>query len=364
MLDFMERVGANPGRAGHRLSLAAARVVYDAREAVAELFNAPSLLHVVFGSNITEGLNLALHGLLRPGDHVITSSMEHNAVMRPLRALEQRGVRVTVVPCAPDGTLDPAQVAAAIANDTAMIALNHASNVNGTLLPVAAVGQIARDNDLLLLLDTAQTAGVLPIDMQALHVDLLGFTGHKGLLGPTGTGGLIVGERVDVSHLTPLKQGGTGSRSEHEQQPDFLPDCCESGTLNAVGLAGLAAGIRWINAHGLSAIYERETELTRRLLDGLLNIDGVTVYGTHDAKCQVGTVSFNIGGLSCAEAGEWLDEGHNIMSRVGLHCAPAAHRTIGTHPGGTIRFGLGAFTTAAEVDGAIAAVAEISQQLR
>ena len=243
MVHFLQEVGANPGRSGHRLSVEAGRIVYAAREAVAELFHAPDPLRVVFGHNVTEALNLALHGLLRPGDHVITSSVEHNSVMRPLRALEQEGVELTVVPCSPEGCLDPADVQAAVRRNTTMIALNHASNVVGTLLPVAQVGRIARECDTLLLVDAAQTAGAYPIDVQADGIDLLAFTGHKSLYGPMGTGGLIVGERVNVRHMAPLKRGGTGSRSEHEAQPDFLPDLCESGTPNAVGLAGLHASL-------------------------------------------------------------------------------------------------------------------------
>ncbi|NLF77267.1 MAG: aminotransferase class V-fold PLP-dependent enzyme [Chloroflexi bacterium] len=343
MSHFLEHIGANPGRSGHRLSIEAARVVFAAREAVARLFGTPDPLRVVFGANVTEGLNLALRGLLRPGDHVITSSMEHNSVMRPLRALEQQGVQVTVVSCAPTGELDPAHVRAAIQPNTILIALNHASNVNGTLLPVADAGAIARQHNLLLLVDAAQTGGAYPIDMQADQIDLLAFTGHKGLLGPMGTGGLVIGERVDLARLEPLKRGGTGSRSEHEAQPAFLPDLCESGTLNVVGLAGLEAAIRWIEARGLDAIRAHEIALVQQLIDGLRAIEGVTVFGTHDAARQTATVSFTIQGQSPSDIGQRLDEESGILCRVGLHCAPAAHRTQGTFPNGTVRFGLGVF---------------------
>lgn len=360
MVHFMTQVGANPGRSGHRLSVQAARIVYAAREAVAELFHAPDPLRVVFGLNVTEALNLALRGLLHPGDHVVTSSMEHNSVMRPLRALERQGVEVTQVRCSPEGALDPADVAAAIRPHTRLIALNHASNVVGTLLPVAEVGRIARQRDLLLLVDAAQTGGTYPIDMQADQIDLLAFTGHKGLLGPTGTGGLIVGERVDIGRLEPLQRGGTGSRSEYEEQPDFLPDAYESGTPNVVGLAGLAAGVRWILERGVAAIRAHEVALTQRLIDGLRGLPGAVVYGSLDAGLQTATVSFNIQGLEPSEVGLRLDEEWEIMCRVGLHCAPAAHKTIGTFPAGTVRFGLGAFNTAGEVDAAVAAVAALA----
>ena len=362
MVRFLNNVGANPGRSAHRLAVEAGRIVYNAREAVAELFNAPDPLRVVFGSNATEALNLALRGLLRPGDHVITSSMEHNSVMRPLRALERQGVEVTVVQCSPAGFLNPSDVEAAIRLNTAMIALNHASNVVGTLLPVAEVGRIARRHGLLLLVDAAQTGGAYPIDVQAEFVDLLAFTGHKSLYGPMGTGGLIVGERVNVDRLEPLKRGGTGSRSEYEEQPDFLPDLCESGTLNVVGLAGLEAGIRWVLKRGVDAIRAYEVELAQWLIAGLRDIPGVTIYGGLDANRQTATVSFNVIGMEPSEVGFRLDEEHGIMCRVGLHCAPAAHKTMGTFPAGAVRFGLGVFNTLEEINAALAAVESLAQE--
>lgn len=364
MVHFLEDVGANPGRAAHRRAVESGRIVYDAREAVAELFNAPDPLRLIFGANVTEALNLALRGYLRPGDHVVTSSMEHNSVMRPLRALEHQGVELTVVGCSPEGFLDPADVEAAIRPHTVMIALNHASNVVGTLLPVAEVGRIAREHDLLLLVDAAQTGGAYPVDVQAQRTDLLGFTGHKSLHGPMGTGGLIIGERVDVGRLRPLKRGGTGSNSELEEQPGFLPDMCESGTPNAVGLAGLRAGVRWVLERGIETIRAHEVTMTQRLIDGLGAVDGVTVYGGLDAERQTATVSFNIAGMAASEAGLRLDEEHGIMCRVGLHCAPAAHKTIGTFPDGTIRFGLSAFNTLEEVEQAVEAVRQLAEEPR
>ena len=364
MAHYLNEVGANPGRSGHRLAVEAARIVYATREAVAELFNAPDPLRVVFGANVTEALNLALWSLLRPGDRVITSSMEHNSVMRPLRALERQGVEVTVVQCSPEGFLDPADVEAVIQPDTVLIVLNHASNVVGTLLPVAKVGHIARRHDLLLLVDAAQTAGAYPIDVQADAVDLLAFTGHKSLYGPMGTGGLVIGERVNPARLKPLKRGGTGSRSEREEQPDFLPDMCESGTLNAVGLAGLADGIRWVREQGVEAIRAHEMALSQQLIDGLRAVPGVTVYGGLDATRQTATVSFNIVGMEPSEVGLRLDEEYDIMCRVGLHCAPAAHKTLGTFPVGTVRFGLGAFNTPDQVEAALEAADQLAQEVR
>ena len=364
MARFLAEVGANPGRAGHRLAVEAARLVYGAREAVAELFHAPDPLRVVFGANATDALNLALLGLLRPGDHVVTSSVEHNSVMRPLRALEAQGVAVTVVPCSAAGELDPEALEAALVPATRMIVLTHASSVCGTLLPVAEVGGLARRRGLLFLLDAAQTAGAVPIDVEAQAIDLLAFSGHKSLCGPMGTGGLVIGERADVTALTPLKYGGTGSRSEREEQPEFLPDRCESGTPNAVGLAGLAAAVRWVQERGVERVRDHERGLTAELLAGLSAIPGALVYGPGDAGRQTATVSFNVAGLAPSEVGLRLDEEHGVLCRVGLHCSPAAHRTLGTFPGGTVRFGLGVFNTSAEVARAVEGVRRLASEAR
>jgi cysteine desulfurase family protein len=361
MSFFMTEVGANPGRSAHRLSIEAGRIVYETREVLARLFNVQDPLRIVFGLNVTEALNLALRGILRPGDHVITSSMEHNSVMRPLRALEEAGVvEIHVVSCSSEGFLDPDDVESALKPETRMIVLNHASNVVGTVLPVAEAGEIARRHNTLLLVDAAQTAGAYPLDMEAMNIDLLAFTGHKGLLGPQGTGGLCIGERVEAEEIEPIKRGGTGSRSEREEQPTFLPDRCESGTPNTVGLAGLRAGVEYVLQEGVGSIRAHEVSLTRRLTSGLTGIDGVTVYGSHDAELQTATVSFNVKGLEPSEVGPKLDEGYGVLSRVGLHCAPAAHRTVGTFPVGTVRFGLSYFNTAEEVDAAVGAVREIA----
>jgi cysteine desulfurase family protein len=326
------------------------------------LFNIADPLRVVFGANVTEALNIALCGYLRPGDHVITTSMEHNSMMRPLRALEQSGIEMTVVHCSPQGFLHPDDVAAAIRPNTVMLAINHASNVIGTILPIADLGAIARQHGILLLVDTAQTAGVLPLDMQADQIDMLAFTGHKSLYGPMGTGGLVVGERVDLDRFTPLKRGGTGSRSEREDHPDFLPDLGESGTPNAVGIAGLRAGIQWILQQNLETIRAHEITLTRQLLAGLIEIPEVTVYGGQKAELQTSTVAFNIANLAPSDVGLKLDEEYGILCRVGLHCAPAAHKTIGTFPDGSVRFGLGAMNTHEDVHAAIVAIQQLSQR--
>lgn len=362
VLHYLDEVGANPGRSGHHLSIEAGRIVDSARECVAELFHAPDPLRVIFGANTTAALNLALCGWLRPGDHVVTSSMEHNAVMRPLRQLEREGVQVSVVPCARDGSLASAAIEAALRPNTALIVLNHASNVAGTLLPIAEVGAMARRHGALLLVDTASTGGAFPIDMVADGIDLLAFAGHKGLLGPTGTGGLIVGDRVDVARLMPLTRGGTGSRSESEEQPEFLPDRYESGTLNVMGLAGLAAGVQSVLERGVASIRAHSMVLTGQLIEGLGEIAGVQVCGTQEAGRQVGTVSFTMDGVSPSDAGFRLDEEFNIQCRVGLHCAPAAHRTLGTFPQGTVRFAPGVSASPADIQRALAAVRAIAGQ--
>ncbi len=362
MARFLEEVGANPGRAGHRLAVQAGRVIYQTRELVAQLFGAPDPLRVTFGPNVTDALNMALHGFLRPGDHVVTSSMEHNSVMRPLRALERQGVEVTIVPCSSQGRLDPGDVAAAMRSNTTMVVLNHASNVVGTLLPVREAGRIAREHGALLLVDAAQTGGAFPVDLEADLIDLLAFTGHKSLCGPMGTGGLIFGPRADVGLFAPLKRGGTGSRSESEEQPEFLPDVCESGTPNAVGIAGLSAGVHWVLDRGVAAIRAHEEALAQRLIEGLRATSGVTVYGGLDPARQTATVSFNVDGMQPSEAGLRLDEEYGVLCRVGLHCAPAAHRTLGTFPTGTVRFGLGAFNTLHQVEMALEAVAQLAER--
>jgi len=361
MSDFINEIGANPGRSGHQMAVESSRVVYAAREMVSTLFNGPDPLRVIFGKNITEAINLFLLGFLKRGDHVITSGMEHNAVMRPLRALEYQGVQVSVVPCTSEGGLESQNVEKAIQENTSLIVINHGSNVTGTLMPIAEIGKIARKHSLLFLVDTAQTAGAYPIDMVDMNIDLLAFTGHKSLLGPMGTGGLVIGSRVDVSKIEPLIRGGTGSRSEEEFQPEFIPDKFESGTQNAVGLAGLIEGVKFIQQEGIKTIRKHEIDLISHLKEGLNEITGVVLYAPRHSEDQTATLSFNISGKSPSEVGLILDDDFGILSRVGLHCAPAAHKTIGTFPTGSVRFGLGIFNSHREVDDAINAVKKIAK---
>ncbi|HAZ32004.1 MAG TPA: cysteine desulfurase [Dehalococcoidia bacterium] len=344
---FMRQVGTSPGRSGHRLSIEAGRVVYETRESLARLFNIDDPLRIIFTRNATEALNLAINGVLRPGDHAITSSMEHNSVMRPLRALEERGVELTVVSCSKEGFLDPQEVEKAVKRNTRLVVLNHASNVVGALLPVSEVGAIARRHGVLFCIDAAQSAGAYPLDVPSMKFDLLAFTGHKSLFGPQGTGGLFIRQGVE---LEPLMRGGTGSRSDSEHQPDFLPDKYESGTPNTVGLAGLGAGVQFVLSQGVDALREKEENLMYLLIEGLGAIPGVTLYGSGDAREQVAVLSFNIAGIASSEVAMRLEEEYDIMCRPGLQCAPIAHKTLGTFPGGTVRVSPGYFTTEDEID--------------
>lgn len=355
--DYFGDAGGNPGRSGHRMSVAAARIVENAREALAELFNASDPSRVVFTQNATHALNLALYGLLHPGDHVVTTSLEHNSVMRPLRHLETLGVELTVVACAQDGMLDVNSVRRALRPRTRLLVTTHASNVIGTLTPVSALAVLAREQGVRYLVDASQTAGGIPIDVQEMGLDLLAFSGHKGLLGPTGTGGLYIREEIA---LAPLMRGGTGSDSAHQIQPEFLPDAYESGTLNVAGIAGLGAGVRFLSEIGIDAVKTHQQKLVAQFLAATSEISGMTLYGPRDAALRCGVVSFNVDGAMPSEVGLILDESFGIMARTGLHCAPSAHRTLGTFPTGTVRFGFGWFNTAAEVEVAVGALREIA----
>jgi cysteine desulfurase family protein len=361
MIRYQETVGGSPGRSAHRLSIEAARIVYDTREAVAELFGIDDPFRVAFTKNATEGLNIAIQGLLKPGDHCVTSGMEHNSVMRPLRAMEAKGVALSVVPCQSDGTLNPADVDAAIGPRTRLIILIHASNITGTLMPVAEVGAIAQRHGIPLLVDAAQTAGALPINVNAMNIDLLAFTGHKSLFGPQGTGGLYIRKGLD-EQIAPLMMGGTGSRSEFEEQPDFMPDKYESGTQNAIGLAGLGAGIGFIRSLGVEAIRQKEMTLTQAFLDGAGALPGVRLYGPREVEKRTAVVSFNIDGMVPSETAMRLDEDYGILCRPGLHCAPLAHRTAGTFPQGTVRFSFGYYNTRDQIQTALRAIEEISRR--
>ena len=357
MEHCIKYAGANPGRSGHEMSIEANKLVTEARELLAALFNIQNPDRIIFTVNATEALNLAIKGLLKPGDHVITSSMEHNSVTRPLHVLSETGVVVTKVPCGPDGKIEVSAVEAAICANTAAIVMTHASNVSGTLMPVDEIGRLARKRRLKFIVDAAQTAGLFDIDVQWMKIDLLAFPGHKSLLGPTGTGGLYIGENVD---LVPLKVGGTGSMSEVPGQPDVLPEKYESGTLNTVGIAGLAAGLKFLRREGISQIREHEMKLTGMFLDGASQINGLNIYGPQGIFARVPVVSFCFEGKETGKVGTVLDQRYKIACRAGLHCAPDAHRTLGTLDKKLLRFSFSYFNSEAEIYYALKALAEIA----
>ncbi|HOB12339.1 MAG TPA: aminotransferase class V-fold PLP-dependent enzyme [Syntrophomonadaceae bacterium] len=356
---FNRFMGGNPGRGSSRSTLEAGSVVLQTREALAKLFNIEDSSRIAFTFNITDALNIGLKGILRPGDHVITTSMEHNAVARPLYFLSQQGVEWTAVPCDPEGRLDPEDIRKAIKSNTRMICMLHASNLIGTIMPIEEVGKIARQENILFMVDSAQTAGILPIDVERAHIDLLAFTGHKGLLGPQGTGGLYVRPGLTVN---PLRQGGTGSFSEYLEHPELMPDSLESGTLNTPGLAGLLAGIRFIEETGLDTIYQKEQALLEQLIEGLSSISGVALYGPSDLKQRTAVVAMNVEGMDCGELSLNLDYEFGIITRAGLHCAPLAHQTIGTFESGSCRLSPGFFTTAEDIDKVIKSVYQLAKR--
>ncbi len=358
MRAYLEEIGGSPGRSGHRMAIEAAALLVEARESLAALFNVEDPSRIVFTKNATEALNLALFSLVQPGDHVVTTGVEHNSVMRPLRALEARGTRLTVLPCGDDGIPDIAALERVLEQPTRLLVTTHASNVIGTVVPLKQMSELARARGVPVLVDAAQTAGAHPIDVSALGIDLLAFTGHKSLFGPPGTGGLCIGPGID---LKPLVLGGTGSESELELQPRFLPDALESGTPNTVGIAGLDAGVRFVLERGVEAIAAHERMLATRLLARAAEIPGLRVYGPPGAGGRIGLASLNLDGVSPSEAGLILDRRFGVMCRIGLHCAPAAHRTLGTYPTGTVRLAWSAFTTEAEIDAALDGLAAIAE---
>jgi cysteine desulfurase family protein len=357
--EVLRKLGANPGRAGHTLALKAAQYISQTRQDLAELLSIPDSKRIVFTSNATEAINLGLKGLLNPGDHVITSSLEHNSVIRPLRALEKKGVELTIVTADSQGQLAPRAVEKAIQKNTRIIIVTHASNVTGGLLPVEEISALARKRGLLFMVDAAQTVGVLPISVEKMRIDLLAASGHKGLLGPQGTGFLYIGP--DVS-LRPLIEGGTGSQSELEIQPDFLPDRLESGTLNTPGLAGLGAGINFLRQEGLETIRRKELFLSRILREGLKENKKIRIYGPGSAEERTSTLSFNVTGMNPQLVASILDTAYEIAIRPGLHCAALAHRTLGTFPEGTVRVSPGFFNTENEIESFLRAITTIAKK--
>ncbi len=354
---FARQSLANPGRAGHKMALAAEHALDDARHLLNQLFRGEGPERFVFTLNCTDALNMAFKGVLADGDHVVTTDLEHNSVSRPLRKMELDGrITLTRVRADGSGTVDPDAFRKAITPRTRLIALTHASNVLGTVQPVGEVGRFARERGLLFLVDAAQTAGVVPIDVRALHIDLLAFPGHKSLLGPTGTGALYVGPRAT---LRAWREGGTGGDSSSETQPAQFPYFLEGGTPNVLGVAGLAAGVRYVQEQGLEMIHAHEVQLTERLWRRLDEIGAYEVFGHRDAARRVGTLSFRSEALPAAELGGILDQAFDIAVRPGLHCAPYIHRSLGTFPDGTVRVSPGPFSTDQDIDQLADALAEI-----
>jgi len=358
MDKFLREKGGNPGHGSHSLAEAARQTVDETRMLTARFINAPNVERVIFTLNCTDSINMGLKGLLKPGDHVIISSLEHNAVIRPLSKLARQGVKVTRVPVSEASGITLAEdIEKAINPKTRLILINHASNVNGCIQPIEEYGLIARKHNLIFMVDAAQSTGHYPLDVQAANIDLLAFSAHKGMLGPPGVGVLYVGPRVD---LDSMREGGTGSFSESEDQPDRMPFKFESGTLNTVGIAGLGAGLKYIQETGQDKISAHEYMLINILKEELLQVRGVTVFTAKDESRQLPVISFNIRGYTPGEVGNILDQSFDIKVRTGLHCSPEAHKSLGTFPSGTIRVSPGYFNTCEEIEITIQSIRRIA----
>ncbi len=358
-LDKFARTAlANPGRAGHRMAMAAERLLDDTRHALNQLFRGEGVERWIFTYNCTDSLNLAFKGLIKAGDHVITSDLEHNSVSRPLRKMEKEGKITLTRIASTDGYLDPEDVRRALTPKTALVALTHAANVLGTVQPIEAIAPIVRQAGALFLVDAAQSAGVVPIDLKATPIDLLAFPGHKALYGPTGTGALYVGPRA---HPEAWREGGTGGDSASETQPRQLPYLLEGGTPNVLGIAGLAAGIAWVAERGVDVARKHEVELLSRVVDWVDSADGWRYAGRWEPETHVGALSLIVPeGLTPQDLAAILDGSFTIAVRPGLHCSPYAHKAIGTFPDGTLRVSPGPFTTEGEIETFLGALAEIT----
>ncbi|MCF6461585.1 aminotransferase class V-fold PLP-dependent enzyme [Clostridium sp. Cult3] len=360
IIGVMKEYGANPGRSGHKLALKLGREMFETRELIAKLFNIDNPMNIIFTFNCTESLNLGIKGILKRGDHVITTSMEHNSVLRPLMALEREGIETTIVKGDLMGRVDPRDIQESIKKNTKLIVTTHVSNLTGTIMPIEEIGRIAKKNGIYYLVDAAQSAGVYDIDVEKMNIDMLAFPGHKGLLGPQGTGGLYIRDGLDIEELI---EGGTGSISHLLEQPDIRPDKYESGTPNGPGIVGLGAGISYILQEGIENIRKHEEKLTQHFIEEALKIEGVKVYGPLDIKQQGAVVPVNIGLEDSSEISYILDENYNICVRPGLHCAPLAHKTIGTFEQGVVRFSFGPYNTHDEIELAIKAIRETSKEV-
>lgn len=360
---YLRENGAPAGRSAYGEASRAERLVRDARAGVAALLDVEEPGRVIFTSNGTASLNLAIHGLLRPGDHVVTSVVEHNSVLRPLRHLEEHhGIEVTRLGCGTDGIVDPDDFQQALRSHTKLVVLVHASNVTGAIQPTAEIGKIARGRGIPFLVDAAQSLGQLPFTFADLHCDLLAAPGHKGLLGPLGTGVLVLGEGV-AEKLVSTQQGGTGTKSELDRQPDDLPDKYESGNHNVPGIVGLGAGLDYLRERGVNDVRRHHVELCGRLLEGLRGLERITLYGPADPEARVGVVSLSVHGYDPQEIAATLDAGYRMGVRAGIHCAPRMHQALGTlEKGGTVRFSVGPFNTKDDIDQAIQAVTDLAAE--
>ncbi|MBR2539299.1 MAG: aminotransferase class V-fold PLP-dependent enzyme [Mogibacterium sp.] len=361
---YMTEVGANINRGGYQTAYDLEGTVFETREMLTQMFDGPDCKNVVFTENVTESINMVLKGFLHSGDHVLCSSMEHNAVMRPLVQLQEFGVTFSRIPGNKFGELDLGSIGGLIKSNTKAIVMTHASNICGTVNPLKEVGEICQKHGLKFIVDCAQTAGVLPISMKEMHIDALCFTGHKSLLGPQGIGGFILTDEM-VDQVMPIITGGTGSVSHTEETPGFMPDKFEAGTMNIPGIVGLNAGLKWIEERGLQNIADHELGLTMKFIEDLKPLEDaglVKVFGLRTKEGRVGVVSIQTLNVDCADAAFRLDFEYGIMTRVGLHCAPNAHKTLGTFPTGTIRFSFGNFNTEDDVNAAVKALEEICRE--
>jgi cysteine desulfurase family protein len=358
---YQREIGAPNGRSGYREAIEANAIVERARQGVAELIGADDPLQIIFGSNGTDVLNLAIRGIVRPGDHVVTTVCDHNSVLRPLRALrEQAGVEVSYVPCDGAGLVSPDDVRAALRPDTRLVAVIHASNVTGAIQPIEAIGRIVRERGALFLVDAAQSLGHVPFDVSRIEVDLVAAPGHKGLLGPLGTGVLYIRPGVE-RQLEPLRYGGTGTRSDEDRQPDELPDKYEPGNHNLPGLAGLVASCEFLARKSIPSIHAHHAALTARLLDRLLETSGLTVHGPQATAQRTSVVSITVDGYDPQELAAVLEASRRIQCRAGLHCAPRMHEALGTSEGGgTLRISPGYSTTLDDIDVVTAALEEVA----
>ena len=355
MSDYITNRGININRGSYALAYDVEDIIYTTRQRLNTLFNGHDPSHVVFTQNVTMSLNMVIKGLLKAGDHVLVSSMEHNAVMRPLTQLLDKGITFDIIPCDKTGSIQLESMDSLIRPNTVAMIINHASNVCGTIQPLESIGPICKAHSLQFIVDAAQTAGVIPIDVKACHIDALCFTGHKGLLGPQGIGGIILTKEM-AQTLTPLIAGGTGSFSHLETLPTHMPDAFESGTLNLPGIIGLNEGLAYIESQGMENIHNHELALTQSFLEGLQSIDGINIVGKQNIQDRTAVVSITIDGMDPASIAYELESNYHIMTRVGLHCAPRAHQTLRTYPEGTVRFSFGYANTHKDVESALSAL--------